>query len=416
MPERPVRLIVSDDLSRGRWTVLFRLLLAVPHYIWLALWSVIALFAAFANWLAVLILARSPEPLHRFLTAYVKYVTQLYAYVNIAAQSYPSFDAQDGYPIDLVFAPPQRQRRWTVVTRIVLAIPAILLAGALVGFGGSGSQLAGTGHRSVSSFALGGLLGAAAFLAWWASMVMRREPRGLRDASAWALFYGAQLWSYLLLITDRYPDSDPHAAIEEPPALDHPVAVSGTEDPRRSRLTTFFRLPLAVPHLVWLALWSVLVFVAAICNWLLTLARGSSPAPLHRFLSAYVRYELTVYAFLYMVANPFPGFGGATRAYPLQACVADPRRQPRWGVAFRLLLALPALLLASAYGSVLATVAFLGWFASLVTGRMPRGLGRAGRLALRYQVQAIAFTLLLTPSYPHSGPLAADSATLDGNA
>ncbi len=45
----PVRISVEDDLSRSRLTVFFRLLLALPHLVWLLLWSVAALFAAVLN-------------------------------------------------------------------------------------------------------------------------------------------------------------------------------------------------------------------------------------------------------------------------------------------------------------------------------------------------------------------------------
>ena len=61
--------------------------------------------------------------------------------------------------------------------------------------------------------------------------------------------------------------------------------------------------------------------------------------------------------------------------------------QNRWTVGFRLVLALPTVLLAVAFGSFLFTVAILGWFASLFTGTMPLGLRNAGALGLRYTSQ-----------------------------
>lgn len=41
----PIRLVLNDDLARGRLTVFFRLIIAIPFFIWLGLWSVLALFA-----------------------------------------------------------------------------------------------------------------------------------------------------------------------------------------------------------------------------------------------------------------------------------------------------------------------------------------------------------------------------------
>jgi hypothetical protein len=401
MSRHDIRLLVTDDLDRSRLTVLLRLLLAIPHYIWISLWSLAVVVSVLLNWLAALVIGRSPEPLRRFHARYVKYLTQFYAYLYLLANPYPSFDGEDGYPIDLAIAPAGRLSRWKVLLRIPLALPAIMLA---VMLNGGGINLF---SQSSSRFLSGGLLSAVAFLAWFAILARGRMPRGLRDAGAYSLSYGAQLWSYLLLVTDRYPDSDPIAALGEVPTRDDPITLIGEDDLRRSRLTVFFRLPLVFPHLLWLALWSILAWVAAILNWLATLVGGRSPAALHRFLAAYVRYLISVNAFLYLIANPFPGFGGGAGAYPpLDTIIGPPERQGRWTVAFRLALALPVLLIQSAYGSLLTLVGIFGWFASLITGRMPKGLRGLGALALRYQAQWLGYTMLLTGSYPYSGPSA----------
>jgi hypothetical protein len=405
MSDHPIRLLVTDDLERSRLTVALRLILAIPHYIWLFLWSLVALFAAFANWVGVLLLGRSPELLHRFLAAYVKYVTQLYAYLRIAANPYPSFDAPDGYPVDLRIAPPAPQNRLTVLFRIVLAIPALAL-GQVLGGGG----LSGIGRNKRSNYSSSGLAGPVAIAAWFASLAERRMPRGLRDATTWSLGYGAQLWAYLLLLTDRYPDSDPLTMLEDVPAREDPVRLRSDDDLRRSRLTVFFRLPLAVPHLVWLLLWSILAYLLAIANWFATLVRGAPPEGLHRFLSRYVRYEVSVYAFLNVVANPFPGFAGAVGAYPpLEGEIAPPGRQNRWKTGFRIVLALPALVIASGYSAVLFVVAVLSWFSALARARVPAGLRTTGAIALRYHAATIGYVLLLTDAYPYTGPLRGDA-------
>ena len=54
---------------------------------------------------------------------------------------------------------------------------------------------------------------------------------------------------------------------------------------------------------------------------------------------------------------------------------------------------------------LLFVAALLGWFASLVTGRMPLGLRNAGAYAIRYWAQTTGYGLLvLTDRYPYSGP------------
>ncbi len=181
-------------------------------------------------------------------------------------------------------------------------------------------------------------------------------PHGLRDLGTYALGYGAQATAYVLLLTDRYPNSDP-AVVEPTQALPlHPVRIEVTDPLRRSRLTVFFRVLLAVPHLLWLTLWSVLAALAALVGWPLALVLGRLPTPLHRFLAAFVRYAADVYAFLFLVGGPFPGFVGATGSYPVGLTVEPPRRQHRLVTLFRLVLAFPALVVAGAYGGALSVV------------------------------------------------------------
>jgi hypothetical protein len=406
--EAPVRLILSDDLARGRLTVFFRLIIGIPFLIWLGLWAILALFAAVANWVATLVRGVSPAPLHDFLARFVRYATHFYAYVYLAAQPLPSFEGAPGYPVDLEIGPPRRQNRWTVAFRAILALPAFFLLAVLGGNSGSFSSSLSQAGAEVEGFSL--LLTAAVF-GWFYAMARARMPRGLRDLIAYALSYAAQFWAYLLLLTDRYPSSDPLTAIGPLPARSDPVRVEVRDELRRSRLTVFFRLVLAFPHLVWLALWGVLALLAAIVNWIATLVAGTSPQWLHRFLSAYVRYQLQVGAFLYLVGNPFPGFVGAEGTYPIDPHVAARRRQNRWTVLFRLILALPALILAGVFSGLLGVVAVLGWFAALVTGRMPVGLRNAGAYALRYSAQTSAYVFLASPAYPYSGPCLESAAT-----
>jgi hypothetical protein len=103
-----------------------------------------------------------------------------------------------------------------------------------------------------------------------------------------------------------------------------------------------FPAPAAIPHLVWLLLWSIATFFAAIAAWLAALATGSVPAALHRFLAAYVRYAVHVQAYLYVVGRRFPGFTGQPGSYGIDLEIDPPQRQSRWLTFFRLFLAFPA--------------------------------------------------------------------------
>jgi hypothetical protein len=393
--DHPVRLIVSDDLRRSRLTVFFRVVLAIPLLIWLSIWGIAAALAVIVNWFATLFAGQSPGPLHDFLAAYLRFAIHVYAYLLLAAERYPGFLGKPGYPIDVAIAPPARQNRWKVFFRLILAFPAAIVASAL------------TLGRSTGFNYSFGLAGVAALLAWFAVLARARTPRGLRDVVAYALSYSVQLDAYLFLLTDRYPNSDPQTALLELPTRSDPIGLDVRDELTRNRLTVFFRLILAIPHIVWLVLWAILALLAAIANWFVTLAGGISPPSLHNFLAAYVRYRTHVYAFLFLIADPFPAFTGKAGSYPIDPAVAPPARQNRWKVGFRVVLAIPAFMVSSAYGSLLLAVAVLGWFAILVTGSMPRGLRNAGALALRYTAQLDGYLAVIADAYPYSGPLAA---------
>jgi Domain of unknown function (DUF4389) len=186
----------------------------------------------------------------------------------------------------------------------------------------------------------------------------------------------------------------------------HPVSIAVADDLRRSRLLVFFRLPIAIPHIVWLLLWTILALLVAIANWFVTLVRARPAAPLVRFLSAYIRYSTHVSAFLYVIANPFPGFVGAAGSYPVDVQIPEAGRQNRWITGFKIVLVIPAAFLNSALAWLQLVVALLIWFASLVLGRAPVGLQRAGAYSIGYGAQLNCYLYSLTDRYPHSSPLA----------
>ena len=88
-----------------------------------------------ANWIATLI-SGTPSPMfHEFLTAYVRYVAHLVAYLTLAADPYPGFTGRPGLPDRRRDRPAGPQNRWVTGFRLLLALPAILLADTLLGFG-----------------------------------------------------------------------------------------------------------------------------------------------------------------------------------------------------------------------------------------------------------------------------------------
>jgi len=396
----PIRLVVTDELRRSRLTVVFRLLLALPHLVWVTLFGIAASAVGFVAWLAVLIEGQVPTSIHDFLVRYVRYTTHVAAYVVLAAGPYPGFGGTRAYPVDVEVDPPERQRRLGGLVRLVLVVPASLLAWSLGGSAGLGLW---SGVAALALF--GGLTGTIAFLGWFACLARGRMPRGMRDAAAYGCGYAAQVTAYALLVTGRYPDSTPDRMAPRAELPDHPVAVRVDDDLCRPRLLVLFRFPLVIPHLFWLTLWAAPAAIALVCAWLAALVLGRVPRFLHRFLAAFLRATAHLSAFAYVVGRPFPGFVGREGSYPLDFTIAPPEPQRRLGVLVRPVLAIPALLLNQAYGWILLVVAVLGWVAALVTGRMPAGLRDLGVASIRYQTQAGAYLFLLTPRYPDSSPV-----------
>ena len=399
----PIRLMISDNLSRFRLTVFFRLLLVIPHAIWLFLWGIAVFVAVVINWFATLIVGRSLTGLHDFIGSYVRYATHVTAYLFLLADPFPGFTGEPGYPVDLEIDPPAAQRRWVTFFRLLLALPALMLSTVLTGGTGSGS-----GQSNYS----GGVLQTVGFLGWFVSLVTGKMPRGMRDLGAYSVGYTAQTWSYLLLLTDRYPNSDPEAMRATEPLPDHPITMRVEDDLRRSRLTVFFRLLLTIPHFIWLFVWVIAALVAIVANWIVTLVAGQSPEALHRFLAAYVRYQVHVYAYLFLIANPFPGFTG--ERYDIDVDIAPRARQNRWITGFRAILGIPAFILSAAVGGPLWVAGFLAWFAALALGRMPLGLRNLGAYAIRYSAQTNGYAYVLTDRYPFSGTPAVASSSGSG--
>jgi hypothetical protein len=180
--QHPIHLIVTDDLQRNRLTVFFRLLLAIPHFIWLALWGIAVWFAVLAAWVVGIFTGRVPDGLHGFIASYLRYLTHVYAYASIAADPFPAFSGAAGYPIDVEIAPPVKQSRLTIFFRLLLAIPAYIVLWVL----GYVGQI-------------------VAFFSWFYALFAGKLHGGLRDVLAYWIRYNAQVFGYVCLLTQRYP-------------------------------------------------------------------------------------------------------------------------------------------------------------------------------------------------------------------
>ena len=181
-----------------------------------------------------------------------------------------------------------------------------------------------------------------------------------------------------------------------------------------------FRIFLAIPHLIWIALWGAVVYGetrltrshgagtaagtlgTAGLAWVVTLFGARLWPELHAFHARFLRWSVHVGAYLVLLADPWPRLD-ARDPYPIDIVVDPPERQNRWKTGFRLLLALPAIVFSFVLFVVLFVLAIVGWFICLILGRMPKGMRDLGAYCLRFSAQTSAYLLFLTDHYPALG-------------
>jgi 2-(1,2-epoxy-1,2-dihydrophenyl)acetyl-CoA isomerase len=180
----------------------------------------------------------------------------------------------------------------------------------------------------------------------------------------------------------------------------HPVQLVVRDDLRRWRLTVALRLLLALPHMLVAGMWMYLALPVAIVNWVVALARGRTVSGLHEWTARYLRYWTHVQAYVWLIADPFPGFRGWYGTYPVDLVIDPPRPQARWKTFLRLPLAIPAYILLTVFGTVLEVIAVIAWVIAIALGRVPKGMRDLMAYCLRYNAQTYAYLLLLTDRYP----------------
>jgi hypothetical protein len=180
------------------------------------------------------------------------------------------------------------------------------------------------------------------------------------------------------------------------------VRVTFDTDLRRRRLSVLLRAVLALWPFLVLSIWSVLAVPVVALAWLGTLTRGRAPRGFHRFLRGYIRYSAQVTAWWNLVSGRFPR-ALKRDLHPVQ--LEAPRLEhPRLVTLFRVVLVVPSLVLASVLNVVLGLTAVAAWFVALVRGRTTEGLRELGAFCVRYQVEMLAYVLLVTPRAPKLPP------------
>jgi hypothetical protein len=180
----------------------------------------------------------------------------------------------------------------------------------------------------------------------------------------------------------------------------HPVQFDVDYVERRSRLTTFFRLLLVIPHLIFAAIYGIVAFVVVFIAWFAILITGRFPVGMWNLTAGFVRYYARITGYCYLVTDPFPPFSGEGE-YPSTLHIERPETQSRLKTLFRTILAIPFYIVAYLLSIAMSAVGFLLWLIIVITGKSPRGLHNFQVMCVRYSARFYAFWMLLVDAWPN---------------
>jgi hypothetical protein len=187
----------------------------------------------------------------------------------------------------------------------------------------------------------------------------------------------------------------------------------------RNRLTTAFRLILAIPHVILVGgvgfsaargndsvsygsetgLLGAVAWFLAIVSWFTIVITGQHIIGIRQFSLFYLRWRMRAVAYLMLLEDPYPPFGDAP--YPASITVVDPvGPRDRLTVGLRILLAIPHFLVLIFLIVAWWLTAIVAWVAIVFTGEYPAGLYDFGVGVLRWFMRVEAYMLLLVDEYP----------------
>jgi uncharacterized protein DUF4389 len=203
-----------------------------------------------------------------------------------------------GYPVTFSVAYPDRDlNRVTTFFRILVAIPILIVLGAVDGGGNYSSH---TGHYTWSFAAgAGGMLFFGPLL-----MIVFREkyPRWWFDWNLQLMRFSARVGVFLALMDDTYPSTDEEQAVRLD--YEYPDVKQGL-----TRWLPLVKWFLAIPHYIVLVFLSIGAFVCVVIAWFAILFTGRYPRGLFDFVVGVFRWWTRVigYAFV-LVTDEYPPF------------------------------------------------------------------------------------------------------------
>jgi hypothetical protein len=169
----------------------------------------------------------------------------------------------------------------------------------------------------------------------------------------------------------------------------------------RNRLTTAFRIILAIPHLIIVQVWAYLTEILAVVQWFIVLFTGRRNEGIWNLQNAWLGYYCRVYGYVNLLYDPYPAFGTDPGPVPVRTDFPYDEPADRLTNGLRFIWAIPAIVIAAVLGIAMFFVLIASWFAILFTGKHPGGMWDFILRVFRYILQTYSYVLLMTDTYPN---------------
>ena len=177
------------------------------------------------------------------------------------------------------------------------------------------------------------------------------------------------------------------------PALDIPAPA------QQRRWTVLLRWLLLIPQYVALVVLGIAAFFVTVAGWFAALVLGRLPDAVASFLGRYLAYETRIAASSMLLVDRYPPFALTAPDYPVQIELR-PTTLNRLAVLFRLILMIPAAIVANLAAAGWFAVGWIFWIIGIVLGRLPGPVFGATAAVARYRMRFGAYFSMLTPVYP----------------
>ncbi|MFD4505938.1 DUF4389 domain-containing protein [Streptomyces sp. NPDC058457] len=168
---------------------------------------------------------------------------------------------------------------------------------------------------------------------------------------------------------------------------------------QQRRWTVLLRWLLLVPQFVVLGLLGIAAFFVTVAGWFAALVLGRLPDSIASFLGKYLAYETRIAASSMLLVDRYPPFALTAPDYPVQIELR-PTTLNRLAVLFRLILMIPAAIIANLAATGWLAVGWIFWIIGIVLGRLPGPVFGATAAVARYRMRFGAYTSMLSPVYP----------------